>query len=238
MKFDELVEKQETAAPAKRGLSLELRKRPEFIVGGLPTVSLLPRELKAAARGRSLRRMFIGGVVVAIIVAGGATAAATALAGSAQARLDASNATTQGLVAQLGKFRDVQALQQSILLGTAAVQVASSTEIDWQAQIDAIEGDMPSGWAVTGIQADSASPITDYAQGTSPLDQPRAASMQMSITTNDITTVGPWLHKLRTITAYADATAAIISDESSGYTIQLTLHLSPKALISAGKASK
>jgi hypothetical protein len=60
----------------------------------------------------------------------------------------------------------------------------------------------------------------------------------MSITTNDISTVGPWLHQLRGITAYADATASVISDDTAGYTIQLTLHLSPKALESAGKAAK
>lgn len=236
MKFDELVENQETAAPAKRGL--ELRKRPEFIVGGLPTVSLLPREFKAAARGKSIRRAFVAGVVVAVVIAGGATAGATALAGAAQARLDASNATTQRLIGQLSGFRDVQALQQDIAIGNAAVTVGTSTEIDWQKQIDAIESDMPSGWTVTTIQADSATPVTTYPQGSTPLDRPRAASLQMGITTNDITAVGPWLRKLRDIPSYADATASVVSDDTAGYTIQLTIHLSPKALESAGKAAK
>jgi hypothetical protein len=238
MNFDEMVEKQETAAPAKRGLSLELRKRPEFHVGGLPTVSLLPRELKVAARGKSIRRAFVAGVVVAVVIAGGATAGATAIAGAAQSRLDASNQMTRQLIAQLSKFHEVQELQQSIALGTAAVQVGSSTEIDWQAQIDAIEGAMPSGWAVTSIQADSASPVTAYPQGASPIEKPRAASLQMLITTSDISQVGPWLHDLRSIPAYADATATVNSDETAGYTVQLTFHLSPKALVSAGKAAK
>lgn len=238
MNSDELVEHQETAAPAKRGLSLELRKRPAYLVGGLPTVSLLPRELKAAARGKSLRRMFIVGVAAAVVVAGGATAGASALAAAAQSRLDSSNAQTQTLIAQLGRFRDVQLLQQDIAVGQAAVKVGSSTEIDWQAQIEAIEADMPSGYTVASIQASSATPILDYEQGTTPLDQPRAASLQMAVTTSDITTLPPWLRKLRSIPAYADATSTVISDDESGYTIQLTIHLSPKALESAGKAAK
>lgn len=234
--FDQRVESQEKAAPAKRGF--DLRKRPEVFVGGLPTVSLLPRELKSAARSRTIQRALIAGVVVAVVVAGGATAGAAALAGAAQARLDASNATTQQLVKQLAKFRDVQTLQQQIADGKAAVQVGSSTEIDWQAHIDAIEALMPSEWTVTSIMADSVSPVTAYQQGSSPLERPRAATMQMAITTNDISEVGPWLRKVRDVAAYADATASVMSDQNAGYAVQLTLHLSPKSLISAGKAAQ
>lgn len=234
--FDQVVERPEQATPARRGI--ELRRRPDFTVGGLPSVSLLPRELKAAARTRSIQRAFGAGVVLAVIIAGGATAGASALAGAAQSRLDASNASSRQLVAQLSRFQDVQKLQQSILLGSAAVSVASSTEVDWQAQIDEVEALMPAGWTVTTIQADSATPIVDYSQGSTPLEVPRAASMQMSIATNDITAVGPWLRKVRTIPAYGDATASVISDETAGYTIQLTLHLTQKALVNAGKSAK
>jgi hypothetical protein len=236
MTYEAMVEKPETRAPGRRGL--ELRRQPVFVIGGSPRVSLLPRELRAAARDRSVRRMLVIGVAAVLVVAAGATAGATALAGAAQGRLDASNARTGALVAQLGKFRDVQVLQQDIAVGNAAVQVASSTEIDWQAQIDAIEAEMPSGYRVTTIQADSATPILDYAQGTTPLDQPRAASLQMSVETTDITPLPPWLRKIRSVPAYADASASVTSDDSSGYTIQITIHLSPKALESAGKAVK
>lgn len=236
MTFDAMVDKTETRVPARRGL--ELRKQPVIVVGGPPSVSLLPRELRAAARDRSVRRLLVIGVAAVLVVAAGATAGATALAGAAQARLDDSNARTAALAGQLGKFRDVQVLQQDIAVGNAAVQVASSTEIDWQAQIDAIEAEMPSGYRVTTIQADSATPILDYAQGTTPLDQPRAASLQMSVATADITALPPWLRKIRSIPAYADASASVASDDSNGYTIQITVHLSPKALLSAGKVAK
>ncbi|GAA2751389.1 hypothetical protein [Amnibacterium kyonggiense] len=234
--LDQLVEPSPKPARAKRGL--EIRRTPEFVAGGLPTVSLLPRELKAAARSRSIQRAFAAGVVVAVILAGGATAGAMAIASAAQSRLDASNAASQQLLSQLSRFQDVQMLQQSIRLGEAAVMVGSSTEIDWQAQIDAVEALMPSGWTVTSIQGDSASPVLDYSQGTSPLDVPSVASVQMAITTSDISSVGPWLRKLRGIPAYGDATASVISDDTTGYTIQLTLHLTPKALVNAGKAAK
>ena len=117
--FDAVVSAPDTLPAPRRGL--ELRRTPVVVVGGLPTVSLIPRELKAAARGRSVRRLLVVGVVAAAVVAAGATVGATALAGAAQAQLDAANERTQTLSRQLAKFRDVQALQQSIAVGEAAV---------------------------------------------------------------------------------------------------------------------
>jgi len=236
MSLEQAVHGPDVKASGRRGL--ELRKQPVILVGGLPTVSLLPSELRDAARGKTIRRALIGGVAVAVLVMGGLTAGATALSGMAQARLDSANAETQTLIGQLGKFRDVQALQQSIALGDAAVKVGTSTEVDWQAQLDAIEADMPVGYAVTAVQADAATPVLDYPQGSTPLDQPRAASITISVATSDITTLPPWLRKLRSVPAYADASATMTSDEVGGYTVQIVLHLSSKALVNAGKATR
>jgi hypothetical protein len=236
MSLDQVVQNTDVKAPGRRGL--ELRKPPVIVVGGLPTVSLLPGELRDAARGRTVRRALIAGVAVAVIVMGGLTAGATALSGMAQTRLDAANANTQTLINQLGKFRDVQALQQNIVLGNAAVKVGASTEIDWQAQLDAVQAEMPAGYTITGVQADSASAVLDYPQGTGPLDQPRAASLLITVATSDITRLPPWLRKLRSIPAYADMTASVNAEDDNAYVVQLVLHLSPKALTSAGKAAK
>jgi hypothetical protein len=237
MSLDQLVQKPATTTSGRRALTL--RRRPETIVaGGLPTVSLIPRELRAAARERAIRRYLVMGVATALVVAAAATAGATAIAAGAQARLDTANAQTQSLVGQLGKFRDVQVLQQDLALGNAAVGVTTSTEIDWQTQIDAIEADMPKGFSVTSFQADSATVVAAYGQGASPLEKPRAATVQLSVTTADITGLPKWLRMLRSIPAYADATASVLSDGTSTYSVQLTIHLSPKALVTAGKASQ
>lgn len=236
MSAEETLQKQEVAPVQRRGL--ELRRRPEVFVGGLPIVSLLPSEFRDAARSRSIRRAMAGGVLAAVLLAGGATAGAVALASSAQTRVNEQTAESQSLLAQIAKFKDVQTLQQSIAVGDAAVKVGSSTEIDWQAQIEAVEAEMPSGYTVVSVSGDSASPVDAYTQGTSPLELPRAATLQMSVATSDITTLPPWLRKLRSIPAYADATASVNSDAPGTYTVQLVIHLSPKALLAAGKAAK
>jgi Tfp pilus assembly protein PilN len=237
MTLDQLVQKPDLAPAGRRALTL--RRRPEVIIaGGLPTVSLIPRELRAAARERATRRYLIMGVVTALLVAVAATAGSTVLAGAAQARLDSANAQTQELVGQLAKFRDVQKLQRDIAAGDAAVTVVTSTEIDWQAQIESIEAEMPKGFSVTSLQADSATPVAAYGQGASPLEKPRAATVQMSVTARDISGLPRWLRMLRSIPAYADATASVLSDGSGTYTVQLIIHLSPKALVAAEKTAK
>lgn len=226
----------ETAAPAPRR-GIELRRPPVAVVAGVPTVSLLPRELRIAERGRSIRRMLVVGVAAAVLLAGAGTAGAAAVAGAAQSRADEATTRAQTLTQQLAKFKDVQTLQQQLALGDAAVAVGSSTEVDWQSQIRDIEADMPAGYTVTAISADSASPIDAYPQGTSPLELPRAATVQLTATTSSITSLPPWLRKLRSIPAYADATAQVTSDGDSAYTVQIVVHLSPKALVN-GKAAK
>lgn len=236
MSAEETLQTQEAAPIQRRGR--ELRRRPEVFVGGLPTVSLLPSEFRDAARGRSIRRAFVGGVLAAVLIAGAATAGAVSLAAGAQSRVDSATTDAQALSAQVAKFKDVQTLQQSIAVGDAAVKVGSSTEIDWQAQIQAIEAEMPSGYRVTGISGDSASAVEAYQQGSSPLELPRAASVQLTVTTSNITTLPPWLRKLRSIPAYADATASVTADEPGSYTVLLAIHLSPKALVHTGKAAR
>lgn len=236
MSAENILQTQEATPVQRRGL--ELRRRPEVFVGGLPTVSLLPSEFRDAARNRSIRRAFAGGVLAAVLIAGAATAGAVTLASAAQSRVDSATTDAQALSAQVAKFKDVQTLQQSIAVGDAAVKVGSSTEIDWQAQIQSIEADMPSGYRITGISGDSASPVDAYPQGTSPLELPRAASVQVTVVTSNITTLPPWLRKLRSMPAYADATASVASDDPGSYTVLLVIHLSPKALVTAGKAAR
>jgi hypothetical protein len=217
--------------PAKHGR--ERRLPAVSAVGGLPTVSLLPRELRAAARERVLRRVFLGGVLVAVVVAGLATAGASAISGAAQTRLDAANARTQTLVAQLGRFRDVQLLQQDIAVGNAAVEVASSTEIDWQQQLAIITAEMPADFVITSLQTDSASVYADFGQGSTPLDKPRAATIQMSLTATDVSVLPRWLYRLRSTPAYANATASVSAGDESEYTVLVTIDLSAAALVNA-----
>lgn len=221
--IDQIIEGTAVAAPAT----------PSKIP--MPQVSLLPTEIRSAARGRTTRIALAGAVVVALVAVMGATALATVGASDAQLRLDGANARTGVLSSQVGKFTDVQRLQKTLALGKAAAAVGASTEVDWTKQMADIERDMPDGYRVESITADSATPFEDYQQGNTPLELPRAATVQLVASTPTITDLPEWLRRLRTIPAYADATASVQDSETDGYSVALTVHLSPKAEVRLAK---
>jgi hypothetical protein len=211
------------------------RRGPRQSVGGVPHVSLMPLEVRQAGIAAAQRRKLVAVVVMAAAVAAGGVSVAHNANVAAQQRLATATKQTQVLAAQVAKFDDVRKLQTRIALRKAAVSVGSSTMIDWNAQIDAIEAAKPSGYTVTDISANGATPFAAYSQGLSVLEPLRAATIELKLTSP---TVGDefstWFADLRSIPAYADATATTEYESSTSlWTIDLTVHLAPKA-ISAG----
>lgn len=201
-------------------------------VGGTPRVSLLPGEVREAGAIAARRNRLIAAVALAALVACGGVALANQADQIANDRLASAQSQSRMLGLQIAKFDDVRALQQQIAVGKAAVRVGSSTMIDWQAQISAIEAGMPTTYTVTDISANGATPLAVYAQGDNNLEPTRVATIIMKLRTP---TVGPefsaWLLDLRDIPAYADASANTSYDSStSTYEVALTVHLNTKAL--------
>jgi len=201
-------------------------------VGGTPQVSLLPNEVRAAGAVAAHRRKLVAVVVIAAIAAAGVVAVSQQHATAAQQRLAVQQTQSQALTAQIGKFKDIRQLEAQIALGRAAVKVGSSTLIDWQAQIDAIESAMPSSYTVTDISANGATPLAAYPQSTNLLEPTRVATITMKVTAPSFgEELSGWMRDLRAIPAYADATADTTFDTTTGrYTVALTVHLSPKAV--------
>jgi hypothetical protein len=211
---------------------VELRRGPRQTIGGVPQVSLLPSEVRQAGVAAVQRRKLIAAVAVVAVIAAGAVAVAHNAEVAAQARL--STATQQATIVngQLAKFGDVRRLQTQIALGQAAVSVGSSTMIDWNAQIDAIEAAKPAAYTVTEIDANGATPISVFPQGQSVLEPLRAATIEMRLTSSSIgTEFSTWMAELQHIPAYADSTATTNYDTGTSlWTIDLTVHLTPKAI--------
>jgi hypothetical protein len=212
------------------------RSRLHQRVGGSPQVSLLPVEVRAAGALAVHQRKLVALVVVAMIAAAGAVFVAQQNADVAQQRLATVQAQAQALGNQLGKFKDVRTLESQIALGKAAVQVGSSTLIDWRTQIDAIEAAMPSSYTLTEISANGATPFAIYPQGSNLLEPTRVATITMHVTAHSFgEEFSSWIRDLHDVPAYADATANTSIDASTGLTtIILTVHLTQKAF-SAGK---
>lgn len=194
----------------------------------VPQVSLLPTEIRGAGRAQRTRGLLAVGVVAAALLTAAAVTVASGVSADATARSTAATSRLSAASAQLAKFKDVQALQQRIAAGDAAVRVGGATAIDWQRYLGLLTADMPTGFTVTTVQTDAATSAGDYTQGATPLDRPRAATVVLTTATPSIVELPVWLRKLKSVPAYADATPNVSTSES-GYTVQVTIHLTTAA---------
>ncbi|MGN6742079.1 MAG: hypothetical protein ACTHJL_02115 [Amnibacterium sp.] len=216
-------------ADAPRAAAPEKRTRP--IVGGYAQVSLLPREMLDADRRRAIRRRLVGGVVLTAVVVAGGVAGSVALAMSAQSALAVQAHEQAQLAQRMQRYLSVEQLQSQLALDKAAARVGSSTAIDWDPQIDRIDQALPSSYQITAISTDSATPTSDFSQGSTPLDKPRAASVTITVQTTSISALPGWIASVTALPEVADASPVVSSADSCKYTVVLTVHLTTKAYI-------
>ncbi|WP_375389757.1 hypothetical protein [uncultured Amnibacterium sp.] len=238
MSTPETVTSKESARSRAR-TSAAPKRSARLGVGTVPQVSLLPSEVRDAGAATRHRGRLVAVVVVAAVVAAGAIAAASTVESDAQARLAATTQQSSILTGQLNKFDDVRALEREIALGRSAVKVGGATTIDWDKQIADMEAEKPSGYTVTGIEASGASPLADYAQGTTAVEPRRAATVIMTLSTSSIgDEFSVWLRRLRSIPAYADVSGTTSTDSTGAVTVTVTMHLSPAAITPDAPESK
>ena len=218
-----------------------MRGAKPVVLGGPPLVSLLPREMLDATSRRATRRALLLAVAGVALITGALIAASGLAASSAQSELDEASQQLAVLNGQLAKFSDLQREQQQVALGNAAVKVGSSTSIDWDAQISAVESAMPAPFTITGVSTTSAVPGTPFEQSSDPLDPTRVATMNISATATSIDELPRWLRELRALPAYASARPLVgRSDDSSGteFSITITLDLDKDAFVPQKEIAK
>lgn len=200
-----------------------------LVVGGVPRVDLLPPEVRARYRSRSLRRR-LGALVVAVAaVTGGGIALATVLSISADAALAAEQQRTQDLLAQQLEFVEVTQLKSESVAIEQARMVGASTEILWPQYLAAVRATMPEGTALAVLGVQSSSPIASIEQPSVPLQQPRVASIRLGVTAPDLATVAAWIAALPGLTGYADATLGSIEPSDAGVLANVTVNITAEA---------
>lgn len=200
-------------------------------VGGSPRVDLLPAEVHVHRRQRgAVRRAWAGVVVVALAVGIGAGSAALTRT-SAEDDLAAAQAETSSLLQQQLRYQDVRTTERDSTLLEAAQQVGGATEIDWSATLQSVQEKLPAGVQIVGVAIDSASATEAYAQSDDPLQGQRIATLTIDATSTTLPSVPDWLTALRGVTGFVDASANSVNrdDTSSGYTVNMTIHLDEKA---------
>ncbi|TFW00122.1 hypothetical protein [Orlajensenia leifsoniae] len=201
-------------------------------IGGMPTVDLLPLEVRAGRKSRTLRRWLIIGVIVIFAVVALAIAAAFARNLTAQLSYAVAQERTIELTKDEAEFADVFAVKQLISTGQEAQHVVGASEIDWQAQLASIVANLPANSAISTVAIEQGTPMAQYAQAPIPMQNPRIATISFTVDNPGYVPSADMLDGMTRVVGYADAQAVSVSraDETSGYKTQIVLHLDTPAL--------
>ena len=201
-----------------------------LVIGGEPTVDLLPPEVKKDRAARAVRRRLGLGVVGVVAVMAVGTGASVVLAMQAQAQLTSEQALTPALLKEQAKFGEVRTVQREVDLIKAAQQVGVSTEIDWKLYLERVQGILPASVTIETVAVDSATPLAIYAQPTAPMQGPRVATVGFTATSAILPDVPTWIDSLATLPGFADALPGSVSRDDTGlYTVDVTMHVNDAA---------
>lgn len=202
----------------------------ELVLGGEPRVSLLPPEVAAEARGRSLRRglaLVTGGIM--LIVAVGVAAAAWHSAQSVVRLADAQSVSAE-LLSEQQTYISVREVQGHVDLAHAAREVGSATEIDWKAFLLDVRSLLPADVSIDGVDITSSSPLELYPQATSPLQPARVATLDLTLSAPGLPAVPEWLDALESLPGFADASPGSIAlGDNGGYKVGVKVHVNEEA---------
>ncbi|BDZ49064.1 hypothetical protein GCM10025867_13050 [Frondihabitans sucicola] len=205
------------------------RQNSAMVIGGLPRVDLLPREVRAERRAAAVvRRTWLGvaGVAALVLLA---SASASLLSAQAKSDLSSAQSATVTLNAQQQKYAKVRTVQNQVNLAKAAQSVGGATEIDWTTYLAKVQASLPDDVSMTSVSLDSASPLTSYAQSATPGQGTRIATVTFIATSASLPSVPEWLDDLTKLPGYVDATPGSVSFAAGQYTANITMHINQAA---------
>jgi len=202
-----------------------------LIVGGVPRADLLPTEVLVHRRQRAtVRRAWLGVIVVAAVVALGVAVSAMDSASSATQLRSAQDEGT-ALLQQQGQYSEVRSVESRTSLAQAAQAVGGAPAIDWSTYLKKAQGSLPQGVSIVGVTVDSASPLESYDQPTTPLQGARVATLTFEADSPTLPSIPDWLDRVRGLPGFVDANAnSVTLDSNTGhYTVDMTVHINEKA---------
>ncbi len=200
-------------------------------IGGEPLADLLPPELRLERKAQKTRqRLWLGaGVLVLVMLLGTGLAAVQAF--SVKMTLAAEQQRSTALLAEQKKYISVRAVQEEAGMVVAAQHVGTSTEIDLQKYLNAVQATLPSGVLLTSVAIDSGSPFQSYIQASVPLQGARVATLSFTATSPTLPEVPAWLDSLTGLPGYTDASpGSVTRDDGIGvYMVNITMHINEAA---------
>ena len=213
---------------AESSATKQSRAKTVLVVGGRPTVDLLPPEVRALQRSKGVQRMSVALVAIVAAVVVTAIVLATLLASNAASTLAAAQGRTASLVQAQGQFIEGRTASEEINSLIASRSYATETELDWTTVIQKVTAGLPDGATIDSALAavppqweSELTPADDLRSG-------RVASLTLTVITPTLEGATEWVRSLRSVPGYADATTdhLIYSPESGeGYRVTVTVNV-------------
>jgi len=200
-------------------------------IGGEPRADLLPPELRTQRKAlKTLRRLWLGVVILVVLMVLG-TGLGALQTFAVQVNLASEQTKTTALLLEQRKYIAVRAVQDDAEMVKAAQEVGTSTEIDWQKYLKAVQTTLPANVVLTSVTIEAGSPLQSYTQATVPLQGARVATLSFTATSPTLPQVPAWLDSLTGLPGFADASpGSVTREEATGvYTVDITMHISEAA---------
>ncbi|WP_199721559.1 PilN domain-containing protein [Cellulomonas rhizosphaerae] len=208
------------------------------IVGAtLPQVNLLPPEVWAARGLRRTKRMLAFVLLGTLALCALAWMFSLFDAGQAQSDLDAAEADTARVQAQLHdpKYAEVPLVLGALDANRTALPMAMATDVDWSAYVNAIAAVLPEGASIDAFTVTYATPMSGPVDPTDPLQGPSLGQIAFTGRSVTVPDTAAWLKALNSVPGFEDAwldSAAVTGDEDNGeyYAFSSTVQVSDEAL--------
>lgn len=208
----------------------ELESKVDVAFARPPRADLLPPEVRARGKQRSIRRAFILGILLAVAVVGAAYTTVSFGVASSSAGLAAEQARSLDLLAQQQEYVEVRQVQAQVDSGEAAARVSRSTQIDWQEVTAKVQATLPAGVALTALTTVSATPIAPFVAPENPLTDASVASGSYTATSPNVPETAAWAERLLEIPGVTDVTVTNVIQTEQAYTVDVTIYLDTSVL--------
>ena len=200
-----------------------------LILGGMPRVRLLPREVGEGQKTRALRRRLLAGLVVIVMIAILATVGASFALFAANAQLANEQSRSALLAASRAKYGDVTKLQSQVDQIVTSQPLADAGEILWAPYVQEIQASLPEGTTITALTA---------ATATATATSVTASLMPTHIADVKITADSPqqpisdWLDNLAKVKGFVAAIPGSVTrvQDTGHYTVEVDLLVNSDAL--------
>lgn len=202
-----------------------------LVLGGMPRVHLLPREVGAGQKIRALRRRLLAGLVIVVIVAILATVGATLALFTSNAQLANEQSRSSLLAASRVKYSSVTTLQGQVDQIVTAQPLADAGEILWAPYLQQIQSTLPAGTTITAFTASTASTTSPSTTVTDTFIPRHIAEVKITADSPQ-QPISDWLDNLAKVKGVVAATPGSVTrvDETGHYTVEVDLLVNSDAL--------